>query len=109
MLRSRGDHPPGDRVVTTYAEPSLGHLSNGRSAAAESTVLVIDDDPSMHDILTVLGNQHGFGVQFAEDGVDGLRLAEQNDVDLIVLDLNMPGLTGFDVCRRIRGLGIEIP
>ena len=95
--------------MTTYAEPMLGNLANGRSATAESTVLVIDDDPSMHDILTVLGNQHGFSVQFAEDGGDGVRLAEQNDVDLIVLDLNMPGLTGFDVCRRIRGLGIEIP
>jgi DNA-binding response OmpR family regulator len=71
--------------------------------------LVIDDDPSMHDILAVLGSQHGFGIQFAEDGLDGLRLAEQNDVDLIVLDLHLPGVTGFDVCRRIRAAGIEIP
>ena len=70
---------------------------------------VQDDDPSMHDILAVLGSQHCFGIQFAEDGLDGLRLAEQNDVDLIVLDLNLPGVTGFDVCRRIRSAGIEIP
>ena len=75
----------------------------------EAQVLIVDDDPSMHDILQVLGNQHGFGIQFAEDGVDGLRLAEQNDIDLIILDLSMPGLTGFDVCRRLRGAGVEIP
>jgi DNA-binding response OmpR family regulator len=96
--------------MKSYTEPTLGPLSSpGRQTGHEATVLVIDDDPSMHDILAVLGNQHGFGIQFADDGTDGLRLAEQNDVDLIVLDLNLPGLTGFDVCRRIRAAGIEIP
>jgi DNA-binding response OmpR family regulator len=96
--------------MKSYPEPVLGPmLSPGRPTGHEATVLVIDDDPSMHDILAVLGNQHGFGIQFADDGSDGLRLAEQNDVDLIVLDLNLPGLTGFDVCRRIRAAGIEIP
>jgi DNA-binding response OmpR family regulator len=80
-----------------------------RGNASEATVLVIDDDPSMHDILTVLGQQHAFGIQFADDGLDGLHVAESTDIDLIVLDLNLPGLTGFDVCRRIRAAGIEIP
>ena len=97
-------------AMTAYSDPLLGQNgSSPRPAGTEATVLVIDDDPSMHDILTVLGHQHGFTIQFAEDGADGLRIAEQNDVDLIVLDLNLPGLTGFDVCRRIRGAGIEIP
>lgn len=96
--------------MKSYTEPALGPSSSGvRASGHEATVLVIDDDPSMHDILAVLGNQHGFGIQFADDGTDGLRLAEQNDIDLIVLDLNMPGLTGFDVCRRIRAAGIEVP
>ena len=76
---------------------------------AEAQVLVIDDDPSMHDILSVLGHQHGFTISFSEDGMDGLRVAEQNDIDLIILDLSLPGLTGFDVCRRLRGAGVEIP
>lgn len=92
------------------AEPVLAPLSPAtRGTGAEATVLVIDDDPSMHDILSVLGGQHGFGIQFAEDGTDGLRLAEQSDVDLILLDLSLPGVTGFDVCRRLRAMGIEIP
>ena len=96
--------------MKSYTEPVLGTpSSSARASGHEATVLVIDDDPSMHDILAVLGNQHGFGIQFADDGTDGLRLAEQNDIDLIVLDLNMPGLTGFDVCRRIRAAGIEVP
>ncbi len=96
--------------MKSLTEPIPGQAyTAGRPSGAEATVLVIDDDPSMHDILAVLGHQHGFGIQFAEDGTDGVRLAEQNDVDLIVLDLNLPGLTGFDVCRRIRSAGIEIP
>ncbi len=96
--------------MKSLLESLPGTTSGGaRPSAAEATVLVIDDDPSMHDILAVLGSQHGFGIQFAENGLDGVRLAEQNDVDLIVLDLNLPGLTGFDICRRIRGAGIEIP
>jgi DNA-binding response OmpR family regulator len=112
MLRSRREALDLRRrpLMKTLSEPVLGHASQGnRASAGEATILVIDDDPSMHDILAVLGTQHGFGIQFALDGNDGLRLAEQNDVDLIVLDLNLPGLTGFDVCRRIRALGIEIP
>jgi DNA-binding response OmpR family regulator len=63
----------------------------------------------MHDILTVLGQQHGFTIQFAEDGLDGVRLAESSDIDLIILDLTLPGLTGFDVCRRLRATGVEVP
>jgi len=82
---------------------------SGPRAAADATVLVIDDDPAMRDILAVLAQQHGFALQFAEDGTDGLRIAEQTDVDLILLDLSLPGLPGFDVCRRIRSAGVEVP
>ncbi len=81
----------------------------GTMASSEASVLIIDDDPSMRDILAVVGHQHGFSVQFAADGSDGIRLAGSADIDLIVLDLNMPGLTGFDVCRRLRAAGVELP
>ena len=81
----------------------------GARPSADATVLVIDDDPSMRDILGVLAHQHGFAIQFAENGADGLRLAEQTDVDLILLDLSLPGMPGFDVCRRIRSSGVEVP
>jgi DNA-binding response OmpR family regulator len=98
--------------MTTFSEAGIlgapGSLTP-RPGVTEATVLVIDDDPSMHDILTVVGQQHGFTIQFAEDGIDGLRLAESSDVDLILLDLKLPGLTGIDICRRLRGGGIEIP
>jgi DNA-binding response OmpR family regulator len=96
--------------MTAFTESLLNPLGSGSArTTAEATVLVIDDDPSMRDILAVLAHQHGFAIQFAEDGNDGLRIAEQTDVDLILLDLTLPGLTGFDVCRRLRTAGIEVP
>ncbi|MGI8847107.1 MAG: response regulator [Candidatus Dormibacteria bacterium] len=87
----------------------MSAFNEQRPSNGEATVLVVDNDPSMHDILTLLGQQHGFSTQFAEDGIDGLRLAESSDVDLIVLDLTLPGMTGVDICRRLRGTGIEVP
>jgi DNA-binding response OmpR family regulator len=96
--------------MTTFTESILAPLGHGVvRAPAEATVLVIDDDPAMRDILATVAQQHGFGLQFAEDGAEGLRLAEQTDVDLILLDLSLPGMPGLDVCRRLRGAGVEVP
>ena len=97
-------------MTNAFAESMLSPIGHGVArTAAEATVLVIDDDPSMRDILNVIAHQHGFSLQYAIDGTDGLRIAEQIDVDLVLLDLSLPGLTGFDVCRRLRGAGVEVP
>src|SRR5258708_6765355 len=77
--------------------------------AAETTILVIDDDPSMGRLMSLLGKEYGFAVRVATDGAEGLRMAEEADADLIVLDLNLPRMTGLDVCRRLRAAGIEVP
>ena len=96
--------------MVTLAESMLSPVgSQAPRSSAEATVLVIDDDPTMRDLLNLIAGQHGFGVQYALDGADGLRIAEQSDVDLILLDLNLPGLPGFDVCRRLRAAGVEVP
>jgi two-component system, OmpR family, response regulator MtrA len=47
--------------------------------AAETTVLVIDDDPVMWSMLSMLGREYGFTVKTASDGIEGLQLAEQSD------------------------------
>jgi DNA-binding response OmpR family regulator len=77
--------------------------------APETTILVIDDDPTMGSMMALLGREYGFKVEVAHDGLEGLRMAEQSDADLIVLDLNLPRVTGLDVCRRLRASGIEVP
>ncbi len=72
-------------------------------------MLVIDDDTVLCRMIELVGHEHGFIVRCAHDGVEGLKLAEEADADLIVLDLNLPRLTGFDVCRRLRAQSIDIP
>ncbi|MFN2569591.1 MAG: response regulator transcription factor [Candidatus Dormibacteria bacterium] len=79
------------------------------SSAAEAAVLVIADDLAGYRALDGVGRQHGFSVQIVAEGMEGVRIAEQEDIDVIVLDLNLPDTTGFDVCRRLRHAGIEVP
>jgi DNA-binding response OmpR family regulator len=74
-------------------------------------ILLIDDDPSLLDILTLEFEDAGHEVDTAQDGMLGWsRLkADRNRVDLVVSDVNMPGLDGFSLCRRVREAGIEVP
>jgi len=65
-------------------------------------ILVIEDN---NDIAANLGDfleERGHTVDFAADGVTGLHLAVVNDFDAIVLDLNLPGMDGLEVCRKLR-------
>lgn len=65
-------------------------------------VLLIEDN---HDIAAMVGDhlEHsGYEVDYAADGVTGLHLAVTEDVDLIVLDLMLPGMDGLEVCRKLR-------
>ncbi len=65
-------------------------------------ILIADDD---HDLLGLIGftlTQSGFAVVRASDGITALRLFSQEGPDLVLLDINMPGANGFEVCARIR-------
>ena len=64
-------------------------------------VLVVDDDDDMRELMVTL-LQPDFEVFSASDGVEGLELARSRRPDLVVLDLLMPRMHGFEVCRRIR-------
>jgi CheY-like chemotaxis protein len=66
------------------------------------TVLVVDDEPPTVELLTDMLTSQGFRVFGAHDGRAGIALARAKQPDLIVLDLVMPGLTGFDVVQELR-------
>jgi CheY-like chemotaxis protein len=66
------------------------------------TVLVVDDEPPTVELLTDMLAAQGFRVLGAHDGRAGIALARAKQPDLIVLDLVMPGLTGFDVVQELR-------
>lgn len=65
-------------------------------------VLAIDDDPAMTELLTLLLKTHGFDVIVANTGVDGVAIARKESPDVVILDLMMPGMDGWQVCSQIR-------
>ncbi|WP_303674695.1 response regulator transcription factor [Vampirovibrio chlorellavorus] len=65
-------------------------------------ILVVDDDPEIIDLLRLDLELMGFHVDSASDGLTALKKAEAKTYDLIVLDVMMPKLDGFEVCKRIR-------
>jgi DNA-binding response OmpR family regulator len=73
------------------------------------TILVAEDEPvvarGLRDALT----HHGFRVEVAEDGPAALETVRSGRPDLLVLDIMLPGLDGFEVCRRLRAEGSRIP
>ncbi|MCO8274044.1 response regulator transcription factor [Actinoplanes sp. TRM 88003] len=73
------------------------------------TVLVVDDDPTVSDVVRRYLEQDGYHVRLAADGLAALALAEQDQPDLVVLDLMMPGLDGLEVCRRLRRRHAGLP
>src|SRR5204862_2945916 len=72
-------------------------------------VLVVDDEPNIRELVQVALKFHGCAVSTAADGMDAIRQAEALRPDLIVLDVVMPDLDGFEVCRRLRAMGNEVP
>lgn len=71
-------------------------------------ILLIEDDPLVRRGLQLALSRHGYDVRTAETGEDGLREFQASPPDLVVLDLMLPGIDGFEVCRRIRSAG-EVP
>lgn len=65
-------------------------------------ILVIDDEPSIRELLEVSLRKDGFAVTCAESGEKGLELARRINPNLIILDIMLPGTDGFDVCRSLR-------
>jgi two-component system OmpR family response regulator len=72
-------------------------------------VLVVDDEPNIRELVQVALKFHGCSVATAATGRDALRQAEAAPPDLIVLDVMLPDMDGFEVCRRLRAGGNEVP
>ena len=76
--------------------------TEGRSPAVLPSALVVDDQPFFTTMLRTVLEQQGFRVLVANSGPDGLKLAKKNPPDIIVLDIEMPGMDGFTVCEKLR-------
>jgi len=76
-----------------------------------STVLIVDDNAASRDTLEAILASENYNLQMAEDGLQALEKADALHPDLILLDVMMPGMDGFEVCRRLRSSPVlaEIP
>ena len=72
------------------------------SSNAEHTILIIDDDPTVRDLMKRQLQRAGFGVLIAEDGPLGVKMAIETRPDAIVLDILMPGMDGWSVLRTLK-------
>ncbi|BBY30473.1 response regulator transcription factor [Mycolicibacterium sediminis] len=72
-------------------------------------VLVVEDEPLLASTLAIGLRAEGFVVVAADNGVDGLGHAVENDFDVIVLDIMLPGLSGYEVLRRMRSKDVWTP
>jgi DNA-binding response OmpR family regulator len=72
-------------------------------------VLIVEDDHAMAVALRDGFEYEGYGVQVARDGAAGLKLANEPELALIILDVMLPKMSGFDVCKQLRSAGNETP
>ena len=76
--------------------------TEGRPPVVLPSALIVDDQPFFTTMLRTVLEQQGFRVFVANSGPDGLKLAKKSPPDIIVLDIEMPGMDGFAVCQKLR-------
>lgn len=79
------------------------------TAVPATTVLVVEDEPGLSRGLQINLKREGYQVLVAPTGEAGLDLAIRHQPHLVLLDVTLPGMNGFDVCREIRARGMEVP
>ena len=67
-----------------------------------SKILIVEDEEAIADLEKDYLELSGFEVEVANDGETGLKKALENDYDLFILDLMLPGVDGFEICRQVR-------
>lgn len=71
-------------------------------------ILIVEDDSSIHDILSSMLNIEGYGILNAYSGTEAMMILERENVDLIILDLMLPGLNGEEIIRRVNHIPIIV-
>jgi len=99
VVSQKPSDPPGEGSCPNCGGP----VPWGPAPATQPpTVLCIDDDPLVLHFYRAFLAQHGFRVLTATDGLQGLALATQDRPDVVLLDIMLRGLSGYDICRKFR-------
>lgn len=75
----------------------------------ERKILIVEDEKKIATILKKGLTENGYHVDLAFDGLIGKRLFDSNSYDLLILDINLPGMNGYDLCKAIRSVNQHIP
>jgi two-component system OmpR family response regulator len=97
------------RSVSVYLDTGTMTNMTAPRPSSEARLLVADDDPNIVELLSASLRFAGFEVATANDGGEALKVAKEFRPDLIVLDVMMPGVGGFDVVKRLREDGQRTP
>lgn len=65
-------------------------------------ILIIDDDAAITELMSILLKTHGFDAMTANSGADGIRLVREKNPNIVILDLMMPDVDGWQVCKAVR-------
>lgn len=88
--------------MTAMVKPTMGTANGGNTNVANPKVLVVEDEPALLDTLEYNLTKQGYSVSTAKDGLQALEIARAVNPDLLLLDIMLPGLDGFEVCRILR-------
>ena len=72
-------------------------------------ILVVEDDPHARKLMQTVLEQNGYSVYTAKDGLDALAVMDQKHIDLVVLDVMMPRMDGYEFTNTLRMAGNTIP
>jgi two-component system copper resistance phosphate regulon response regulator CusR len=75
----------------------------------EEKILIIEDEPKIADTLKLGLSEHDYHADVAYDGVMGQKLFNETKYDLVVLDINLPGINGYKLCKNFRSVNAQIP
>lgn len=75
----------------------------------KTTILLVEDEERLARFIELELSSEGYDISVAHDGLTGLTMAREAPPDLLILDWMMPGMTGLEVCRRLRATGSKIP
>ncbi|WP_411278864.1 response regulator [Gemmatimonas sp.] len=94
--------PTATTTTTTNGTPDAAH-----SAEAPRRILVVDDSVDAAESMAMLLRLRGHDVVVAHNGQDALQLAEETPPSVVLLDIGLPGMDGYEVCRRFRASGFD--
>ncbi len=95
-----------DKTVNPVEPPIGSATKKARPEESPRRILVVDDNQDIADCLSTLMQRRGFDVRVAYDGSTAVELAVADKPSVVLLDIGLPGLDGYEVCRQMRQRGL---